>query len=203
MKALSIRQPWAWLLTSEQKTIETRTWLLNYKGPIAIHAPKQFASNAIHLPVQLLKGQQWQRRGGIVGMCIVKDCRRFHEGDEQQALVPFESGLFSILIEKPITLPILVPCQGQLGLFDLHDNITNQVLEQLQIMHDFVPTTEWKIASHLKGAPLCRRPPRTKQSESFEWLSSSCEEIQTRTQALAEILKAVHSEGSISIPRPL
>ena len=40
MKALTIRQPWASLIASGVKTIETRSWRTSYRGPLAIHAGK-------------------------------------------------------------------------------------------------------------------------------------------------------------------
>lgn len=41
MKALSLWQPWATLIACGSKTIETRSWSTNYRGPIAIHAAKK------------------------------------------------------------------------------------------------------------------------------------------------------------------
>ena len=41
MKALSIKQPWADLIGSGAKTIETRTWSTAYRGPLLIHAGKK------------------------------------------------------------------------------------------------------------------------------------------------------------------
>ena len=38
MKALTLHQPWATLIALGVKTIETRSWRTNYRGPIAIHA---------------------------------------------------------------------------------------------------------------------------------------------------------------------
>lgn len=38
MKALTIRQPWASLIAHGVKTIETRSWSTEYRGPLAIHA---------------------------------------------------------------------------------------------------------------------------------------------------------------------
>lgn len=38
VKALTIRQPWATLIALGVKTIETRSWRTNYRGPLAIHA---------------------------------------------------------------------------------------------------------------------------------------------------------------------
>ena len=38
MKALTLRQPWASLVALGVKTIETRSWSTEYRGPLAIHA---------------------------------------------------------------------------------------------------------------------------------------------------------------------
>lgn len=40
MKALTIYQPWAQLIAMREKKIETRSWVTNYRGPLAIHAGK-------------------------------------------------------------------------------------------------------------------------------------------------------------------
>ena len=40
MKAISLWQPWASLIATGAKTIETRSWSTNYRGPLAIHAAK-------------------------------------------------------------------------------------------------------------------------------------------------------------------
>ena len=36
MKALSVKQPWANLIANGKKTIETRTWMTKYRGPLLI-----------------------------------------------------------------------------------------------------------------------------------------------------------------------
>ena len=41
MKAITIQQPWATLISVGAKWYETRTWATKYRGPIAIHAGKQ------------------------------------------------------------------------------------------------------------------------------------------------------------------
>lgn len=40
MKALTLTQPWASLVASGAKKIETRGWATSYRGPLAIHAAK-------------------------------------------------------------------------------------------------------------------------------------------------------------------
>lgn len=50
MKALSIRQPWAWLILHAGKTIENRSQAWTYRGPIAIHAPARIDTLALGEP---------------------------------------------------------------------------------------------------------------------------------------------------------
>jgi ASCH domain len=38
MKALSVRQPWAWLIVQGFKGIENRTWQTSFRGTVLIHA---------------------------------------------------------------------------------------------------------------------------------------------------------------------
>ncbi|MCG0445699.1 ASCH domain-containing protein [Pseudomonas aeruginosa] len=40
MKALSIRQPWAWLVANGHKDIENRDWATSFRGRFLIHAAK-------------------------------------------------------------------------------------------------------------------------------------------------------------------
>lgn len=49
MKALTLTQPWAQLVTLGAKKIETRSWSTNYRGPLAIHAAKSFPGQAQQL----------------------------------------------------------------------------------------------------------------------------------------------------------
>ena len=48
MKALTLTQPWASLVASGHKTIETRSWSTSYRGPLAIHAAKTWPTWAKH-----------------------------------------------------------------------------------------------------------------------------------------------------------
>jgi hypothetical protein len=41
MRAISLHQPWASAVALGAKTIETRHWPTDYRGPIAIHAAKR------------------------------------------------------------------------------------------------------------------------------------------------------------------
>lgn len=121
MKALSIMQPWAWLIVNGHKAIENRNWRCHYRGPILIHAGKK----ADKEPLQdLLRG--WHpvtgqlmpreftppdrlRFGGIVGEAEIVDC--VERSDD-----PWFVGRFGIVLRNAKPLPFR-PCKGALGFF--------------------------------------------------------------------------------------
>ena len=46
MKALSVKQPWAWLIAQGYKTVENRVWYTSHRGDLLIHASKNKANLA-------------------------------------------------------------------------------------------------------------------------------------------------------------
>ena len=104
MKALSVKQPWASMIASGVKTIETRTWYTEYRGPLLICSSKQ--------PT----GQ------GPTGkaLCVVDlvDCRRMRSGDQAAAgCVVYEGAYSWVLANVRLVEPF--PVKGMLGLFDV------------------------------------------------------------------------------------
>lgn len=68
MNAITVRQPWAWLLLSKVKTVENRTWRLPSKYievPLLLHAGLQQDPLS---PVQQYLDGYAPQRGGVVGM---------------------------------------------------------------------------------------------------------------------------------------
>jgi hypothetical protein len=41
MKALTVKQPWAWAIVMGYKDVENRSRRTNHRGPLLIHAAKQ------------------------------------------------------------------------------------------------------------------------------------------------------------------
>ena len=61
MKALSVRQPWAWLLVEPYKNVENRTWSTKYRGELLIHA------SSWRKPHEIEACRQWvKNKTGIV-----------------------------------------------------------------------------------------------------------------------------------------
>src|SRR6266705_2697241 len=46
MKALSVRQPWAWAIIHARKDIENRTWKTHFRGQVAIHSSRKLDSDS-------------------------------------------------------------------------------------------------------------------------------------------------------------
>jgi len=45
LRALSVRQPWAWAIVQGLKPWENRSRRFNYRGPVLIHASKTVATD--------------------------------------------------------------------------------------------------------------------------------------------------------------
>ena len=103
IKAISVKQPWANLIASGEKTIETRTWATDYRGELLIVSSK---TPPIH-------------PAGF-GLAIVKlvDCRPMVRRDEMAACCEIYESAFSwVLREIRRIRPF--PVRGQLGLYDV------------------------------------------------------------------------------------
>lgn len=84
--ALSIRQPWAWLIVNGYKDIENRDWSTNFRGTVLIHAGKAIDHKAaadLALGLHPVTGNSIipaysippaYETGGIVGVAEIVDC---------------------------------------------------------------------------------------------------------------------------------
>lgn len=121
--ALSIRQPWAWLIVNGQKDIENRDWPTGFRGRMLVHAgltlsrPDYEDVSTCLLMRDLhpagmpafpdLKGYC----GGIVGSVEVVDCVTESES-------PWFMGRYGFVLRDPRPLPF-VPWKGRLGFFNV------------------------------------------------------------------------------------
>lgn len=133
MKALSIRQPWAWAIVNAGKRVENRTWETRYRGPILIHAAKgvtkreyeQFASFWQNFPRRPL--QSYPRppsfdalqRGGVVARAEVIGCIS-DAAILDRTQRPWFFGPHALVLDQVEPIPF-VECKGMLGFFDVPD----------------------------------------------------------------------------------
>jgi hypothetical protein len=112
--ALSVQQPWPWLIVDGFKPVENRDWPTRVRRVIGIHAGKKFD----------VAGYEWIRSefpritmptphmfdlGGIVGRARIVDC------DEEHAS-PWFVGRYGFVLSDPEPLPFRA-CRGELGFF--------------------------------------------------------------------------------------
>lgn len=119
MKALSIQQPWAWLIVNGIKDIENRDWRTNFRGDFLVHAGKKFDVQSYS---ELIKPSFFMKLklplalefhlGGIVGIASLDDCLEFSLSD-------WFCGKYGFRIERQSPLPFF-ECRGQLNFFDVN-----------------------------------------------------------------------------------
>ena len=119
MRALSIRQPWAWLVVNGYKDIENRTWSTNFRGRIYVHAGRRTVTDdypeqreylvqaGIAIPTHL-------SRGAIVGEVTITGCL---SGSDS----PWFCGPYGFTLEDPVAYETPIPYHGQLGFFQVDE----------------------------------------------------------------------------------
>jgi hypothetical protein len=115
MKALSITQPWAWLITNGYKPLENRTWNTEFRGEFLIHASKGFDKKGYAFvrdsfpEIDLPLPNQFER-GGIVGIADLWDVATASSS-------PWFFGPFGFCLRDARPLPF-TPMLGRLGFFE-------------------------------------------------------------------------------------
>lgn len=114
LRALSVRQPWTWLIVNGLKDIENRPRRTHYRAPLLIHAGLSLAGYT--------ENAEWVKRkhgisvplevdtGGIVGVVDLIDCVESHKSKW------FAKGSFGWVLANPRRLKFC-QCKGALGLF--------------------------------------------------------------------------------------
>lgn len=128
MKALSIRQPWAWLIANGHKDIENRSWPTRFRGPVLVHASKGMTNDEYEDVEELLwmdprirdqkitlPDRKLIERGGIVGLVTITGC-------VSASSSPWFFGPQGFLLLNANPLPF-IPFKGALGFFDVPDGV--------------------------------------------------------------------------------
>lgn len=123
IRALTLRQPWAWLVASGIKKIENRSW--NLSGWLAIHAGAGFDAHEIDGVLQLLSPADRLRfeaalaaglpRSGIVAVAHV-ECCILSADDAPAGQAQWFRGPIGAVLAEVIQTPLL-PCAGRLSLW--------------------------------------------------------------------------------------
>lgn len=131
MKALSIRQPWAWAILHAGKDVENRDWRTRVRGRVLIHASAtnrlaEFEAfyatrRAISDRVPGLLGWTHIDRdslvyGALIGSVEIVDC-------VNSSASPWFFGDFGFVLREPRLFQRPIPWRGSLGFFDVPDEV--------------------------------------------------------------------------------
>lgn len=120
MKALSINQPWAWLIVNGHKGVENRSWDTRYRGFFLIHAGKRIDYDAYEfledmdidvpppcdLPIGGIVG-----KARLINTVHIRDKQLVTEKDK-----PWFFGEYGFILDSAEPCE-LKPCKGALGFF--------------------------------------------------------------------------------------
>lgn len=136
MKALTLTQPWASLVILGAKRIETRSWGTKYRGPLIVHAAKNFPSWAreqCREPFYMEVLAPWLSppkevrlpRGAILGVVLLVDCVNVVPPDltiQERAFGDFGAGRWFWMLSQHRALIQPVLTKGALGLWEYTGN---------------------------------------------------------------------------------
>lgn len=114
MKALSIKQPWAWAIINLGKDVENRDWPTKFRGKFLIHTGKKVDQDGYEYITEILKLDlppiDKLQTGGIVGISEIVDCLELSSS-------PWFFGKYGFVVTnaRPIDF---IPLRGQLGFFE-------------------------------------------------------------------------------------
>lgn len=132
MRALSIRQPWAWAILHAGKDVENRDWRAAWapSGELLLHAAKGCTLQEFREAADVIEGISGRRpppldqlaRGGIVGAFRVSRAVR-QEHPASRWAVP---GLVHLHLVDVRPLPF-VELAGQLGFFEVPPSVVTRL----------------------------------------------------------------------------
>ncbi|EPA7489326.1 ASCH domain-containing protein [Yersinia enterocolitica] len=150
MKAISIRQPWAWLIINGLKDIENRTWCTTYRGPVLIHASSRVPTKAECAEAQKILTDNFGINtprvpephyfalGGIVGGVTITDCVETSDS-------PWFLGPKGFILSEAFEVKIS-PMKGRLSFFET--GLRKHQVFNLLVPEFYHDTTE---SSRIKG----------------------------------------------------
>ncbi len=124
MLALSIRQPWSWLIVSGIKDVENRRWHTAFRGRIYVHAGKSFDQEGYEYLLRETGGLDLPLKvdyqlGALIGEVDIVDCK-FRKAFAIAFSRWHEHGSWGFILANPVMYEQPIPCKGQLGLFEVN-----------------------------------------------------------------------------------
>ena len=135
MKALTLYEPHAMLVAIDAKKNESRSWGTSYRGPLAIHAAKQWPSwakllllrerfRSVLLPMNLHYPEALPL-GAIVATCVLVECWKIGVdsqylilSDQERAFGDYSLGRFMWMLSNIKRVDPPIPARGKQRLWE-------------------------------------------------------------------------------------
>lgn len=115
MRALTIRQPWAWAILAGHKTVENRSWLTNFRGRFLVHAGRMDDESSVESFVEIFRKQKiiipdlaTLPTRAIIGSVNLTNCL-----PAERVPGPWSFGPFCFVLRDPVSLDP-ISCSGRL-----------------------------------------------------------------------------------------
>jgi hypothetical protein len=144
MRAITIHQPWASLITLGEKRYETRAWQTSHRGRVAIHAGRGLPADVrvvLGMPPffevlsrHAIRDNSQLIRGAVIGVAELVDCvptetvEREVAGTFEEQFGDFRPGRWAWKMIGAVAFAEPVPYRGKLGMFDVPDRILEPAL---------------------------------------------------------------------------
>lgn len=140
MKTITVQQPWAAAIARYGMDVKSQKWFTTHRGLLAIHAGADYLGVEAHSTVAFNARRNYgdiridlRERSAVVavvdlvGICLVRDglgcdCGRWAISQQ-----------YHWMLANPRPLAEPVPCKGQVGLWELPDDVEAAVLAQIGV----------------------------------------------------------------------
>ena len=130
MKVLSLTEPYATLIKTGVKKIETRSWKTSYRGKLYIHAsstkiPKEYKNNKELMNLVNINELNF---GNIICSCNLVDCiemtdefiEKVKKNKKEYICGVYENGRYAWILDDIDVLNDPIPAKGHLGIWNMN-----------------------------------------------------------------------------------
>jgi hypothetical protein len=125
VKALTIKQPWAWAIIHAGKDMENRSWLTRYRGELAIHAGAR-----MHDYTKMPRGVRAPEDDELVFSAIIGIVEVVDSVEKSRS--KWFMGPCGLVFRNARSLEKPVPCTGKLGLWNVPPEIERRLRRRLR-----------------------------------------------------------------------
>ena len=143
LKVISLLQPWATLVVTGVKKIETRSWQTGYRGKLLIHAStgkagsifseelpfKKYIPDFKKLPFGCITGEVTLTEVIHIEKLLMTDAMLNQLTMEEKAFGDYRAGRYAWLLEEAIQFKIPIPARGSLNLWNCPEETAKEILK--------------------------------------------------------------------------